>query len=467
MFKVFSQYFPAKALFLAITETALISGSLLAAIYLRYYTDPFLVDEAILNPFFTAQLGFSVLLCQVCLYYNDLYDLTTVCRRSELAIRLIQSVGMWTLLLTVTYFVYPGLLFGQWVLIGGIILVLVTIPLWREGIGRLGFLFQTKERILILGTGQIGIDLCRKLLKRNDLNFEIVGFLGEDPEQVGERLVNPSVVGTIENLPAIVSREGINRVVVSLADRRGRLPVRDLLNLRLQGVVVEDGHTLYEKVAGRISLDLVNPSWLIFSDGFRKFRGQALLKRAFDVLFASIGILLTLPVMLVAAICIKLDSKGPVLFRQERVGQFGRVFTLFKFRSMMQGAEKGGVPAWAKQDDHRITRVGAFLRSYRVDELPQFFNILFGDMSFVGPRPERPFFVEKLEKTLKFYQERHVVKPGLTGWAQVQFPYASSEKETREKLEYDFFYIKNSSLLFDLAIIVQTVKTVLFARGAR
>jgi len=210
-------------------------------------------------------------------------------------------------------------------------------------------------------------------------------------------------------------------------------------------------------------------SAVLSATGLKAWYGltQALLKRGFDVLFASVGILLTFPIMVIAAICIKLDSKGPVLFRQERVGQFGRVFTLFKFRSMTQGAEKGGVPVWAKQDDHRITRVGAFLRSYRVDELPQFFNILFGDMSFVGPRPERPFFVEKLEKSLKYYPERHVVKPGLTGWAQVQFPYASTEEETREKLEYDFFYIKNTSLLFDLAIIFQTVKTVLFARGAR
>ena len=467
MFKVFSQYFPAKALFLAITETVLISGSLVGAVYLRYYADSFLLDETILAPYFAARLGFCVLLCQLCFYYNDLYDLTTVCRRSELGIRLIQSLGMWCLLLTATYVLYPEMLFGQWVLVGWIILVLMVIPLWREAIGRLGFLFQSRERVLILGTGQIGIDLCRKLLKRNDLNFEIVGFLGENPEQVGERLVNPSVIGTIESLPAIVSQEGITRVVVSLADRRGRLPVRDLLNLRLKGVIVEDGHTLYEKVAGRISLDSVSPSWLIFSDGFRKFRGHALLKRGFDVLLASVGILLTFPIMVIAAICIKLDSKGPVLFRQERVGQFGRVFTLFKFRSMTQVAEKAGVPVWATQDDHRITRVGAFLRNYRVDELPQFFNILFGDMSFVGPRPERPFFVEKLEKSLKYYPERHVVKPGLTGWAQVQFPYASTEEETREKLEYDFFYIKNTSLLFDLAIIFQTVKTVLFARGAR
>jgi sugar transferase (PEP-CTERM system associated) len=374
---------------------------------------------------------------------------------------------MWCLILTAVYFLYPPALFTQSVLVSAIALVLLVVPLWREGITRLGFLFHSKERVLILGTGQIGIDLCRKLLTRSDLNFEIVGFLGEKPEQVGERLVNPSVIGTIDNLPAIAAAEGINRVVVSLPDRRGMLPVRDLLKLRLKGVVIEDGHTLFEKVAGKISLDSINPSWLIFSDGFRKFRGQTMLKRSFDVFFASLGILFSSPIMAIAAIWIKLDSKGPVFFRQERVGQFGRVFNLFKFRSMRDEAEKDGVPAWAQQGDSRITRAGAVLRRYRLDELPQFFNILIGDMSFVGPRPERPFFVERLEKSLKYYQERHVVKPGLTGWAQIKFPYASSEEETREKLEYDFFYIKNFSLLFDLAIIFQTVKTVLFARGAR
>jgi sugar transferase (PEP-CTERM system associated) len=284
---------------------------------------------------------------------------------------------------------------------------------------------------------------------------------------VGEPIVNPAIIGTIDELVQIVERERIHRVVISLPDRRGRLPVRELLKLRLRGVHVEDAHTLYEHVAGRISLDSVHPSWLVFSDGFQKLRWQLFLKRCFDIVLASAGLLLSFPLIVLSAICIKLDSKGPILFRQERVGQFGGAFELFKFRSMVEDAESEGKPRWASANDSRVTRVGRLLRRSRLDELPQFFNVLKGDMSFVGPRPERPYFVARLEEKLKYYPDRHVVKPGLTGWAQINFRYASSEEETREKLEYDFFYIKNFSILFDLVIIFRTIKIVLLGEGAR
>jgi sugar transferase (PEP-CTERM system associated) len=347
-------------------------------------------------------------------------------------------------------------------------LALIPIFGWREGVSHMaGAIFKERQRVLFLGTGKIGIDLCRKLLQRSDLNFEIKGFLDDDPRRVGETVVNPKVIGTIDELPDIVERERISRIVVSLPDRRGRLPVRQLLALRLHGVVIEDAHTLYEHIAGRISLGSVQPSWLLFSSGFNKFRWQLFIKRCFDIVFAVIGLVLSLPIMLLVAICIRLDSKGPVLFRQERVGQFGRAFTLLKFRSMTTEAEADGKPRWATVNDARITRVGQFLRNSRLDELPQFFNIVRGDMSFVGPRPERPFFVAQLEKSLPYYQDRHVVKPGLTGWAQIQYAYTSSQEETQEKLEYDFFYIKNFSVLFDLAILFQTIKIVLWGQGAR
>ena len=467
MFKVFSQYFPLKVVFLIITESFLISGALLASIHLRFYNDSFMVDEVIQGPLFLFAASVIVVLCQFCLYYNDLYDLTTVCRRSELLIRLVQAIGGWCLLLAAGYFFFPDVPLGRGILLITVFLVMAVVWLWREGVGRLGFLFKNRERVLMLGTGPVGIALCRKILARNDLNFEIVGFLDEDPRRIGERIVNPGVIGTFDNLESVVASERINRVVVSLPDRRGRLPVRDLLRLRLRGVIIEDAHTLYENVAGRISLDTIRPSWLIFSDGFQKFRWQLFLKRCFDLLFASVGLLLTLPAMAVVAICIKLDSEGPVLFQQERVGQFGSTFTLLKFRSMKAEAESDGVPRWAVENDLRITRMGRFLRLTRLDELPQFFNILRGEMSFVGPRPERPYFVDVLEEKLKYYRERHVVKPGLTGWAQIKFRYGSSEEDAREKLEYDFFYIKNASVVFDLAIIFETVKTVLFGQGAR
>ena len=467
MFKLFRQYHPTKVVFLFCTETLLIAGSLLASIYIRLYSDPFQIDSILQNPLFPYHALLAVSMGALCMYYNDLYDLTAVCRRSELLIRLIQSAGGWSILLAILSVVFAGLLIGRGILILMVVLSTAGIWVWREISGSLGFLFKARERILILGTGQVGVDLCRKLLARTDLNFEIVGFLDEDSRRIGERLVNPGIIGVISDLGSIVSAQRVNRVIVSLPDRRGRMPVRELLALRLKGVIIEDAHTLYESVAGRISLDMLNPSWLIFSSGFHKFRWQLFVKRCFDLVFGCILLLISLPFMAIIAICIKLDSKGPVLFKQERAGQFGRVFTLMKFRSMKNGAEGNGVPRWAVQNDSRVTKLGRILRDFRLDELPQIFNILRGDMSFVGPRPERHYFVERLEKKIPYYRERLLVKPGLTGWAQIRFPYASTEEETREKLEYDFFYIKNFSLFFDLAIVFETAKIVLLGRGAR
>ena len=467
MFKLFRQYHPTKVVFLFCTETLLIAGSLLASIYIRLYSDPLQIDYILQSPLFRYHALLAVSMGALCMYYNDLYDLTAVCRRSELLIRLIQSAGGWSILLAILSVVFAGLLIGRGILILMVVLSTAGIWVWREISGSLGFLFKARERILILGTGQVGVDLCRKLLARTDLNFEIVGFLDEDSRRIGERLVNPGIIGVISDLGSIVSAQRVNRVIVSLPDRRGRMPVRELLALRLKGVIIEDAHTLYESVAGRISLDMLNPSWLIFSSGFHKIRWQLLVKRCFDLVFGFILLLISMPLMAIIAICIQLDSKGPVLFKQERAGQFGRVFTLMKFRSMKNGAEGNGVPRWAVQNDSRVTKLGRILRDFRLDELPQIFNILRGDMSFVGPRPERPYFVDRLEKKVPYYRERLMVKPGLTGWAQIRFPYASTEEETREKLEYDFFYIKNFSLFFDLAIVFETAKIVLLGRGAR
>jgi sugar transferase (PEP-CTERM system associated) len=467
MFKLFREYISLKVLFLLVTENLLIWGVLLFALNLGSYTSLSFFQRGIEGQSLLLITFLIGLLCQFCMYYTDLYDLTLVCRRSELMVRLAQAIGVWCLLMAVASFFFPKDLLGHNILSLTAVLVLAGICLWREGIGQVGFLFKRfGERVLILGTGQIGIDLCRKILTRNDLNLEVAGFLAEEPGRVGERLVNPGIIGTLDNLVEIVRQEKINRIVVSLQDRRGRLPVEDLLKLRLQGIVVEDASTLYESVSGRVPVGCLRPSSLAFSEGFRKFRWQLFLKRCFDLVFTSLGIILSFPLMVLIAVCIKLDSEGPILFRQERVGQFERVFTLLKFRSMRVGSEPG-LPCWATQGDARITRVGRLLRHFRLDEMPQFFNILRGDMSIVGPRPERPYFVEKLKESIQYYGERHLVKPGLTGWAQIKFHYSSSEDETREKLEYDFFYIKNFSTLFDLAIIFQTIKTVLSGEGAR
>jgi sugar transferase (PEP-CTERM system associated) len=274
-------------------------------------------------------------------------------------------------------------------------------------------------------------------------------------------------VGLTSELETIVKREGVDRIVVSMGERRGQFPSQQLLRLSLSGhVSIEEGASLYERLKGRVHLDMLRPSWLIFSSRGRKARINAFVRSAFHRLVGLFGALLSLPIAILTAILIKIDSRGPVLYRQERVGRNGRPFTLMKFRSMRTDAEKNG-PVWAQSADDRVTRVGRIIRKIRVDEIPQFWNILKGEMSFVGPRPERPHFVSQLAEEIPYYEQRHLIAPGLTGWAQIKYPYGSSIEDARQKLQYDLYYIKNQSLLLDAAILFETVKTILFGRGAR
>ena len=267
-------------------------------------------------------------------------------------------------------------------------------------------------------------------------------------------------------MPGVIDAYSISRIVIALADRRGQLPIDDLLRAKLAGVRVEDAATTYERMTGKILVDDLKPSWLIFSDGFGASRATRLVKRLVDFSGALLGTVLCAPVMLLTALAVRLDSPGPVLYRQERVGENGRPFTLFKFRSMRTDAEQG-TPVWAKDGDARATRVGRFIRLTRLDELPQFWNVLRGEMSFVGPRPERPFFVQKLAQAIPFYMARHAVKPGVTGWAQVRYRYGASVEDALEKLRYDLYYMKHLSIVFDLMILLDTVKVMVCRKGAQ
>lgn len=265
----------------------------------------------------------------------------------------------------------------------------------------------------------------------------------------------------------MVSREGIDRIVVAMSERRGQLPTDKLLQLSLAGrVSIEEGASFNERLTGRVALNMIRPSWLIFSGRGRQARAATLLRIAGHRLAALIGAILSLPIILVTAILIKLESRGPVFYKQERVGKNGKIFVLTKFRSMRVDAEQDG-PVWASKDDHRMTRVGRIIRKIRVDEIPQFWNILRGEMAFVGPRPERPHFVAQLAEQVPYYEQRHLIAPGLTGWAQIKYPYGSSIEDARHKLEYDLFYIKNHTLLFDIIILFETFKIILFGRGAQ
>jgi sugar transferase (PEP-CTERM system associated) len=362
----------------------------------------------------------------------------------------------------------PGLMVGRGVFALSVGFMLGLVPLWRSVFDRAADRIAPRERILFLGTKPAAVALARELKQRHrDLGVEVVGFVEAESSHVRTFVQSPGLVGHIDEMRSTIQRLRVDRVVVSLEDARGRLPMSDLLDLKLHGVRFDHLASVYEEFTGRIAVENLRPSWLVFSDGFRKPRSLMLAKRVVDLLAAAFGLVVGAPVMLAVAAAIRLTSPGPVLYHQERVGERGRTFRLHKFRTMRTDAESVSGPVFATEEDPRVTPIGGFLRKTRLDELPQLWNILIGEMSLVGPRPERPEFVKDLTDAIPFYGQRHVVKPGLTGWAQVRYSYAATVADTMEKLQYDLFYIKNLSILLDVLIAFSTLKTVLRREGAR
>jgi sugar transferase (PEP-CTERM system associated) len=406
------------------------------------------------------------LVCQLCLYYNDFYDLTLVHSNRELVVRLLQAAGAASIVLALIYFLLPDLMIGNGTFVSALFVFLLAILGWRLIFNHVSGSMKLQERVLFVGTGNTARLVARQILDQREFAYRVIGFIDDDASRIGERIVNPAIVGTPSDMERLIAEHGIDRIVVGLSDRRGKLPVEELLRAKMAGVRVEDATTTYERVTGKILIDDLRPSWLIFSDGFRVSRVTRMMKRTIDLALALALAVLALPLMAITAVLVMIEDGRPVLYRQERVGENGRIFTLTKFRSMRKDAEQGGKPIWAKDGDSRITRLGRFIRKTRLDELPQLWNVLRGDMSFVGPRPERQFFVDQLTKEIPFYQQRHVVKPGLTGWAQVKYRYGSSLDDAMEKLRYDLYYIKHLSVIFDLTIVFDTVKVVLFRKGA-
>jgi sugar transferase (PEP-CTERM system associated) len=327
-------------------------------------------------------------------------------------------------------------------------------------------LSRLRNRVLILGTGPLAKELGQVLVSERAHLYKVIGFLGRDPERVGERLVNPAIIGTLDQLFETVERHGVGTIAVCLEDRRGGLPVETLLDFKAMGLKIVEGHRMYEEECGRLSIDELKPSALIFSTGFRRRGVMVGFKRLFDIVASATGLVLLAPFLAVVALLIKLVSPGPVFYRQTRTGLGGTPFLLWKFRSMRQGAEEDGA-RWAAPEDPRITRVGCWLRKWRIDELPQFLNVLRGEMSLVGPRPERPAFVQDLRRVIPYYDLRHTVRPGITGWAQVRFRYGASVNDSHVKLQYDLYYVKNLSLVLDFRILLETVRVVLMGDGAR
>jgi sugar transferase (PEP-CTERM system associated) len=331
---------------------------------------------------------------------------------------------------------------------------------WRTAYAWLSQQPYLRERVYVLGTGDRALRLVNGLRSRSELGIEVVGWSGN----FGGAVTREAVAA---HMLECVAGQNIHRVIVAMPDRRGTLPVHELLHLRLEGAKIEEATSWLEKISGRIEVENLQPSWLVFADGFRFSAGFLLMKRLLSSLAAFILLLVVLPVIPLVCLAIKLDSDGPVLYRQKRVGRGGVTFFCFKFRTMRQDAEADTGPTWAGDDDPRITRIGKFLRSSRLDEIPQLWNVFKGDMAFVGPRPERPEFVEWLTRELPYYPVRHVVRPGITGWAQVRYKYGNTVEDAKEKLQYDLYYIKNASIGLDLLIMFQTVKIVLLGRGAQ
>ena len=405
---------------------------------------------------------------QACLYYADLYDLKRLADRRDLFLRVTQALGAAALILAVVYYWAPTMVIGRGVFAMAAALIVTFVVGWRVAFEWLSRRVGPRERLLIVGTTGPALALARELFdRRQDLGVEIVGFVDPDPALVGTPLFNPGIIGTVEDIPSIVRARGVDRVVVSLIDARGKLPMDHLLAMKLGGVSFDHLASVYEEYTGKIAVENLRPSWFIFSAGFRKSRAMAAAKRALDLALAVSGLIVGLPIMALVALAVRLTSPGPVLYHQRRVGRHGQVFIVHKFRTMRQDAERDTGPVWAaKGGDPRVTPIGAWLRRTRLDELPQLWNVLVGEMSFVGPRPERPEFVSDLTRDIPYYGQRHVVRPGITGWAQVRYTYGASAEDALEKLQYDLFYIKNLSLALDLFIIFATIKTVILRRGA-
>ena len=323
-----------------------------------------------------------------------------------------------------------------------------------------------QTRILIFGAGPAAL-VVGNTLRTADPNAEIVGYVA-GPNEREPAVPAQQILEGDDTLPRLARRLGVDEIVVALTERRsGSMPLRQLLDCKASGIKVYDLNTHFEKTLGQIRIDFLSASWLIFGDGFNQGAWRTAVKRVFDIVCATLLCVLGAPLMVIAAILIKLESRGPLLYRQERVGRNGTTFSIAKFRSMRTDAEQDGKPRWASANDDRVTRVGNVMRRLRIDELPQLFTVLRGDMSLVGPRPERPFFVEQLTQEIPFYALRHSVKPGVTGWAQVRYPYGATVEDSQEKLQYDLYYVKNNTLFLDLVVLMETVGVVLTGKGAR
>jgi sugar transferase (PEP-CTERM system associated) len=457
LIRLFNVYYPIRTLVLLVGEALIVWGSFLLATRLQFGADTYL---ALNMEYGYYKILVVTVIVVVASYWFDLYDPGQFEERGELYFRLLLVPGLLALLLAVIGYLYPALMLGRNAYLIGLVILTVSLFGWRAAYHWMVRWDSLQDSVYVLGIGDRAQRLVQGLRQRADLGMRVVSWSGEmegpvDRDTLGAHLLDA------------VRQRKIHHVIVALADSRGTLPVKELLHLRLQGVKIEEATSLNERISGKIEVEHLYPSWLIYADGFRFSPAFVLLRRVFSVSASLLLLVLILPVIPLVILAIKLDSRGDVLYRQLRVGRGGLVFHCYKFRTMRPNAEADTGPTWAGDDDPRITRIGKFLRKARLDEVPQLWNVLRGDMAFVGPRPERPEFVEWLTQEIPYYPVRHVVRPGITGWAQVRYRYGNTVEDAKEKLQYDLFYIKNASSGLDFLVMFQTIKTVLFGRGAR
>jgi sugar transferase (PEP-CTERM system associated) len=463
--RIFSYYVPFRMVILALVEFLLLAAAAYLGGLVRFEADPVALVRN--YPLIISQSVLFALVMFLGIFSMGLYQGHMRLSLRSCAIRLSVGLTMGAVVLAVVYYVLPPLTLGRGMLAASVLLALGLLvasrTVFRNSVGEEAF----RRRVIVLGAGRKAAELAALEHSDEGLNFRILGFVpapGDEPVVESARFMDAQ-----GSLAEFMRRHEADEIVVAMDERRQGLPMRALLECRLKGFSVVDALVFMERETGKVRLDMLHPSWFIFSEGFSRSYVRVSLRRFFDVVAAVIMLVLTAPLMLVAALAIWLESgfRGPVLFEQLRVGLDGHPFLLKKFRSMVPNAEAVTGPTWCGQDDPRITCVGRVLRKFRIDELPQLFNVIMGEMSFVGPRPERPEFVDELGRQIPFYSERHVVKPGITGWAQLRYPYGASAEDAREKLQYDLYYAKNQSLLFDFAILLQTAEVVLWGKGVR
>lgn len=460
MIRLFNVYYPVRTLVLLIVEALVVGLSFLFSMWWQNQETSWIL----LN----VEGGYWKIVCVTAIvlllsHGLDLYDSASTAAKWDQIFRLFTVLGLVAFSLAAVDLVYGYFLPGRVFLPGakwGLLVLTVMLLGWR---GAYAWIVQQpyfRERVYVLGTGDRALRLLNGLRQRTELGIEVVGWTGNIQGALTRETVATHLVGLARD-------RGVHRVIVAMPDRRGTLPVEELLELRLNGVKVEEATSWLEKISGRIEVEQLHASWLIFAEGFRFSTFFRIVRRGLNFSLALVGLVISFPLLPFILLAVKLDSSGPALYRQKRVGRRGVTFYCYKFRTMRQDAEADTGATWAADDDPRITRVGKFLRASRLDEIPQLWCVLKGDMHFVGPRPERPEFVEWLSKEIPYYGVRHVVRPGITGWAQVQYKYGNTLEDAREKLQYDLFYIKNASVGLDLLILFQTIKIVLLGRGAR